>query len=168
MKNISFITLCCAAVLFVGCKDSNKQQGGMETDSPSEVVNPDTVVIEENNDLPDRIKKVSAKQEELVKEFYREYVFDSKPVKTDILSHYCTERLIKKLQDDYEYEGGGYAIWDFRTGNQDGPSKESRITSIKVISPVILEVHFLDMGTEGSHKIHFRPYGSTYLMDEIE
>lgn len=168
MKNISFIALCCATILFLGCKDSNKQEGTWQQEGESEAMTTDTVVIEQDNSMNDRSQKTSVQQEELIKDFYAKYVFGRKPLKEDILSHYCTERLINKLQQDYEYEGGGYAVWNFRTGNQDGPSHESRITSIKVISPIVLEVHFIDMGTEGSHKIHFRPDGATYKMDEIE
>lgn len=168
MKSIYFIALCCATILFIGCKDSNKQQGNWNLESQTEEVIADTVIVEQNNSMTEKKQEVSVQQEELVKEFYAKYVFGNMPVKEDILSHYCTERLINKLQQDYDYEGGGYAIWDFRTGNQDGPSKESRITSIKVISPIILDVHFIDMGTAGSHKIHFRPDGATYKMDEIE
>lgn len=168
MKNIFVISLFCTTALFLGCKDSNKQQGNWTFDSQAEEMIADTVIVEDNTSMNERDQQKAVEQEELVKDFYEQYVFGEKPVKMDILSHYCTERLIKKLQQDYDYEGGGYAIWEFRTDNQDGPSRESRITSIKVISPLILEVHFIDMGHKGSHNIHFRPDGAKYKMDEIE
>ena len=60
-----------------------------------------------------------AKVIQKIKEFYSNYVFGNKPLTGPIVNRYCTKKLAKKLADDYEYEGGGYAVWDFASGSQD-------------------------------------------------
>ena len=39
-------------------------------------------------------------------------------------------QLQKQLKDNYEYDSEGYAIWNFRTGMQDGPRDISKVTSV--------------------------------------
>lgn len=168
---IKGIAACACAVLafaLAGCKDNKPSATTDSEGNATEIeatINEDETATEASS-AEDATPNV--KQERLVREFYRKYVFGNTPYKQDILSHYCSERLMQKLKDDYDYNDGGYAIWDFRTGNQDGPSKESRITSIESISERCMEVRFLDMGIEGSHKIYFLPEGDDWKMDRID
>lgn len=153
------------AVAVAGCKDSKAP-----TPIPSEGIGVDTVSVSDAQaaEMQRAEESPNGVQEKLVREFYRKYVFGNEPMKSDVLSHYCSDRMIQMLKDKYDYaDGGGYAVWLFRSGMQDGPSRESRITSVTPVSQVCLEVSFVDMGNEGSHKIYFIPDGDSWRIDRI-
>ncbi len=62
-----------------------------------------------------------AKVTEMVNEFYPKYVFGGEETNAEILGKYCTKKLIQKLADDYDYDGEGYAVWNFRDSGNDSP-----------------------------------------------
>ena len=66
----------------------------------------------------------------LIEMFYADYVFGGEDYAPGV-EKYCTEKLIRRLKDDYthEYDGAGYAVWNFRTGCQDGPGDVSQVVS---------------------------------------
>lgn len=47
------------------------------------------------------------------------------------LEKHCSDSLLSKLSDAYEYDGGGYAVWKFRSGAQDGPGNAHAIICIE-------------------------------------
>lgn len=88
--------------------------------------------------------------------FYSAYVFgsyDFDPSKVSASVRY-------RLQQDYDYDDGGYAVWDFRTGYQDGPSNECRITSITPEGNGWYRVTMLDMGNNGTKHVKVAGYGN--------
>ncbi len=72
---------------------------------------------------------LDAKVAERLKEFYTKYVFGGEELTDALANEFCTKKLVKKLADDYEYEGGGYAVWDFRNPGNDTP--ESKVSDVK-------------------------------------
>jgi hypothetical protein len=84
-----------------------------------------------------------------------------------VAKEYCTDRLIKKLMADYEYEGGGYAVWDFRTDSQDGDGP-SKIKSVTPIGDNQYKVSFLDMGFKGSRVITVKWVNDVPLFDMVK
>ena len=86
----------------------------------------------------------------------------------DIINKYCTKKLAKKLADDYEYEGGGYAIWDFRSGYQDGESDIQTVEKIETLGDGKYKVFYNDWGTKGYCIISVVSEGDNILFDEIE
>lgn len=50
---------------------------------------------------------------ELIKDFYVTYVFGEEFLTDDSVDKFCTAELKQQLKDDFDYEGEGYAIWDF-------------------------------------------------------
>lgn len=48
----------------------------------------------------------------------------------DFLYQHCTKKLIQQLTGDYEYEGDGLAVWDFRTEMQNGPTSKNHIIDV--------------------------------------
>ncbi len=68
----------------------------------------------------------NAKVIQFIKDFYANYVFGEKNYIPAVKKH-CTAKLQKQLRDNYEYDGEGYTIRDFRTGTQDGPNEISPI-----------------------------------------
>ncbi len=66
-----------------------------------------------------------------IKEFYRTCVYGGEIPTEDMLESYCTKKLMKKLKDDYDYEGEGYAIWDFTTAEVD--RKGTEVKDVKAL-----------------------------------
>ena len=103
-----------------------------------------------------------------IKEFYTKYVFGEEEVTDEVMNKYCTKKLLKKLADDYEYDGGGYAIWDFRTDNQDGDKAKSGVTKIESVGDKKYKVSFNDMGTNAACIVSVVNEGGIILFDELE
>lgn len=104
-----------------------------------------------------------------LEEFYNTYVFGNKDF-SKIAKKVCTPRLLQYLKDGYEYEcedGECYAVWLFRSGNQDGPSDECRVLRITDEGDGWVCVSFIDMGITDATFIRFVPYNGQKLMDEI-
>lgn len=100
-----------------------------------------------NNETATSKADEDAAVEKLIRSFYEKFIFDDAKGNFDAeAKKYCTEKLLKKLAADYDFEDGGYAIWDFRSGEQEGFG-ESKINSIKrVREGLVYEVDMLDMG----------------------
>ena len=61
---------------------------------------------------------------EKIQTFYSRHIFGNEFANDSVIAKYCTKELAQKLRDDYDNEysddGGGYAVWKFRSGAQDG------------------------------------------------
>ena len=152
-----------AAAIAVSC--GNKQQA-QQSESDSTIVATDSVVVEEvapeNN-----AAELDAKAIEKIQKFYKEYVFGREEATDEVINSYCTKKLAKKLADDYEYEGGGYAVWDFRSGAQDGDSDVQKVNNVEALGEGKYKVSYNDMGTKGSCIISVVVDGDNILFDEI-
>ncbi len=86
-----------------------------------------------------------------LQELYDEYIFgsDGSGDFEDVVEHFSPE-ILSKLRNEFEYDGGGYAVWLFRTGAQDGPEDKSEVTSISTGGDGWYTVFFSDMGVKGS------------------
>ena len=90
------------------------------------------------------------------------------------LKSHCTRKMLKKLADSYEYEGGGFATWLFRSGAQDekynwGQNVESES---KILSIVAKDDHWyaytaLDMGWKFTNWVYLIKSGNTFLIDDV-
>lgn len=80
---------------------------------------------------------------------------------------HCTAKLQKQLKDNYEYDGEGYAIWNFRTGMQDGPSDISKVTSVTALGNGLYKVNFIDMGIKGNRTLKIIDVNGTLKFDAI-
>lgn len=163
MKKLLFIA---AAAITMSC--GNKQQA-QQSESDSIAVATDSVVAKVS--APNDADIIEAKTPEMIKEFYKKYVFDNmkerEEVTDDVIKKYCTKKLAKKLADDYEYEGGGYAIWDFRSGAQDGDSDVQEITKVESLGGGKFKVHYNDMGNKGAHILTVVLEDGNVRFDEI-
>ena len=77
--------------------------------------------------------KNSAKEDKIIMDFITEMYNSSLYVEDVFLEEHCTPRMLQQLRDDYEYEGEGYANWDFRSESNDGFSDENGIINIEKI-----------------------------------
>ncbi len=72
---------------------------------------------------------------------------------TAMLKKHCSQDVLRKLRQAYEYEGGGYAGWLFRTDFQDGPNNAHKVTQVEPLGDDMYKYYFLDMGNRGSHTV---------------
>jgi|GEM_PF-4594526 len=77
--------------------------------------------------------KNSAKEDKIIMDFITEMYNSSLYVEDVFLEEHCTPRMLQQLRDDYQYEGEGYANWDFRSESNDGFSDENGIINIEKI-----------------------------------
>ena len=97
----------------------------------------------------------NSKAIEKIQTFYSRHIFGDEFANDSVMAKYCTKELAQKLQDDYDNEysdGGGYAVWKFRSGAQDGEDIHE-IEKIESLGDGKYIVHYNDMGNKGTHTI---------------
>lgn len=99
-----------------------------------------------------------------ITDFYNSKKFENE----EFLKKHCSAEVLKKLADDYEYEGGGLASWDFRSGYQDGPSDRHEIISVESLNDNWYLYTFYDMGNKASHKIRVIQKDEDFVIDGIQ
>ncbi len=156
MKKLLFIAV---AAIAVSC--GNKQQA-QQPESDSTAVTTDTVTQQVESQV-DQQAAIDAKVSANIQEFYKNYVFGREELTDEAVNKYCTKRLAKKLADDYEYEGGGYAIWDFRSGDQDGD--ETKVLNVEALGDGKYKVV---MDGNSSRTISVIIDGDNVFFDEIK
>ena len=111
-----------------------------------------------------------AKVIEKIQDFYSNYIFGTKEVNVSVITQYCTKALAQKLRDDYDNEfsdGGGYAVWKFRSGAQDGTDVRE-IEKIESLGEGKFQVHYNDMGNKGVHTITIAIQNGEAFFDILE
>lgn len=99
-----------------------------------------------------------------IKEMYNNVCYENYA----FLEKHCSADMLKKLEEDYENEGGGYAVWDFRSGAQDGPSDLHEIISVTPEGDDWYKYEFYDMGIKGSHEIQVIQVDGEYLINDLK
>ena len=99
-----------------------------------------------------------------ITDFYNSKKFENE----EFLKKHCSAEVLKKLADDYEYEGGGLASWDFRSGYLDGPSNRHEVISVEPLGDNWYQYSFYDMGIKGSHKIRVIQEHEDFVIDGIQ
>ena len=160
MKKLLIIA---TAVAVVSC--GNKQQSQRHQDNNSFVTTTDSVATEESAaNQPNQ----NAKAIEKIQEFYKKYVFGREEMTREVAYKYCTKSLAKKLADDYDYDGDGYAVWDFRSGAQDGDSDVQEVESVEELAENMYKVTYNDMDHKGVCIITVVSEGDDILFHEID
>ena len=129
MKKIVFLAavLFCAASIMSSCKNAGGDGSSAEVKPENEPVveevfeNQDTLDVENAVDLS-RVPahENTPEQDEIIKNFITEMYNSSIYTEEEFLEKHCTESFLQQLRDDNDYEGGGYANWDFRSESNDG------------------------------------------------
>ncbi len=141
MKKILFLL---AAATAFSCSDKQAQQ-------QADVDNQTITIQQESSSSNTFDSKAIAK----IQTFYSKHVFGNEFANDSVIAQYCTKALAQKLREDYDNEysdGGGYAVWKFRSGAQDGED----IREVEKIEPLgdgKYQVHYNDMGNKGTHTI---------------
>ena len=113
---------------------------------------------------------VDTKAIEKILTFYTNYIFGPQEASDSVIAMYCTKSLAQDLSKAYNAEfsdGGGYAVWKFRSGAQDGEDIQ-KIEKIEPIGEHKYLVHYNDMGNKGSHTITVIIQGDAILFDKLD
>ena len=151
MKKILFIL----ATMVVSCSDKQPQEQVQPTvtESSAETISED----------------IDAKTIEKIQTFYGNYIFGRQEATDSVIAQYCTKTLAQKLRDDYDNEfseGGGYAIWEFRSGAQDGEDIQE-VEKIENLGENRYLVHYNDMGNKGTLTISTIVENNEILFDKL-
>ena len=151
MKKFLFIL----ATMVVSCSDKQPQEQVQPTvtESSAETIRED----------------IDAKAIEKIQTFYGNYIFGRQEATDSVIAQYCTKTLAQKLRDDYDNEfseGGGYAIWEFRSGAQDGEDIQE-VEKIENLGENRYLVHYNDMGNKGTLTISTIVENNEILFDKL-
>ena len=111
-----------------------------------------------------------AKVFEKIQTFYSNYIFGRQEATDTVIAKYCTKSLAKKLRDAYNNEfsdGGGYAVWKFRSNAQDGEDIHE-IEKIEPLGKNKYRVHYNDMGNKGTHTISIVQQNGEIFFDKLD
>ena len=106
--------------------------------------------------------KVDTKAIEKIQTFYTNYIFGDEFANDSVIAKYCTKNLAQELSKAYDAEfsdGGGYAVWKFRSDAQDGED----IREIEKNT-----VHYNDMGNKGTHTITIVQQDGEIFFDKLD
>lgn len=109
-----------------------------------------------------------AAAEQFIRQFYMTYVLGVTEF-APVAKKYCSPKLLKKLKDDNEYDDGGYAIWDFRSGEQDSIGV-SKVKSVKLVGDgLVYLVEMLDMGHPHTAQVTLvKTEAGDFLFDDVK
>lgn len=176
MKKILFaasaVVCISTASVSTGCNSSAKQAEVDSIAGRDSVVCADSTmnkvsVTSGNNTVDEMNKMIEEQAPNMLSEFYTRYVINMEEVNDNILKKFCTERLIQKLHDDYDYDGEGIAIWDFRSSKHDNEMYDGKLTGVESLGGGKFRVHYVNTGTAYSRDVAVVVVDGTVLLDEI-
>lgn len=105
-----------------------------------------------------------------IRNFYENYIFGNQPFAPSG-QKMCSQKMLNYLASKYDFDcpdKACYALWCFRSGNQDGPSDTSKVTEISSLGKGWYKVDFIDMGNSGSRSIKLITSGNKTVIDELK
>ena len=157
MRKLTYLLALMALAMVASCGNNAAQRAEQELQDS-------TAFADSSNDaIADSTARVEATIA-FITDFYNSKKFENE----EFLKKHCSAEVLKKLADDYEYEGGGLASWDFRSGYQDGPSDRHEIISVESLNDNWYLYTFYDMGNKGSHKIRVIQKDEDFVIDGIQ
>ena len=145
MNSIKKSLILLAAATAFSCSDKQEQQ------QQNSVANKPATVLQEQSS----VNALDAKVFEKILTFYTNYIFGPQEASDSVIAMYCTKSLAQELSKAYDAEysdGGGYAVWKFRSDAQDGEDIHE-VEKIEPIGDGKYLVHYNDMGNKGTHTI---------------
>ena len=115
---------------------------------------------------------VSASNNEIsfIRNFYDNYIFGNQDFDPSG-KKMCSQKMLNYLSSKYDFDcpdKACYALWCFRSGNQDGPSDISKVTEISPLDKGWYKVDFIDMGNSGSKYIKLITSDQKTEIDELK
>ena len=149
-----------AAATAFSCSDKQAQQQQNSVD--------DMQAIELQE--PSISNTLDAKSIEKIQTFYSRHIFGDEFANDSVIAKYCTKSLaleLSKAYDDEYSDGGGYAVWKFRSDAQDGED----IHEVEKIEPLgngKYLIHYNDMGNKGTHTITIVQQDGEIFFDKLD
>ena len=100
---------------------------------------------------------------EFIRDMYENVLYED----YGFLEKHCSESLLDKLSAAYDYDGEGYAVWEFRSGAQDGPSNEHAVISIEDEGDGWYRYTAVDMGITFRKRIKISHKGGKTMVEDI-
>jgi hypothetical protein len=113
---------------------------------------------------------VDTKAIEKIQTFYTNYIFGDEFANDSVIAKYCTKNLAQELSKAYDAEfsdGGGYAVWKFRSDAQDGEDVRE-VEKIEPLGNGKYTVHYNDMGNKGTHTITIVQQSGEIFFDKLD
>ena len=113
---------------------------------------------------------VDAKAIEKIQTFYSKHIFGNEFANDSVIAKYCTKGLAQELSKAYDNEfsdGGGYAVWKFRSNAQDGDDIQ-KVEKIEASGNGKYLVHYNDMGNKGTHTLTIVQQNGESLFDKLD
>ena len=110
----------------------------------------------------------------IIKKFITEMYNDGKFNDENFMLPHCSDEMIQKLRDEYDYEcedGDCYAFWLFRSGhNGENPNSDysTRLISITENGDGWFTYEYLDMGWKGENKIKVELIDDKVIIDDVQ
>lgn len=165
MRKKAFFIMVLSVIL--GCSSSKNEQKSTESISHSDSIQK----TEEVGEVTAESTAAEAKaREDKAITFITDMYNNKKYEDENFLMSHCSEEVLKKLRDDYEYDDGdgGLASWDFRSGEQDGPNDKHQIISVTQDGNGWYMYEFYDMGIRGSHSIKIVANGDDFMIEGLK
>ena len=147
-----------AAATAFSCSDKQAQQNSVDDMQAIELQEPSI-----SNTL-------DAKAIEKIQTFYANYIFGTQEATDSVIAKYCTKELAQELSKAYDDEysdGGGYAVWKFRSDAQDGEDIHE-VEKIEPLGDGKYLVHYNDMGNKGTHTITIVQQDGEIFFDKLD
>ena len=157
MRRLTYLLALMALAMVASCGNNAAQKAEQEPQDSATLADSSNIAIA---DSTARVEATIA----FITDFYNSKKFENE----EFLKKHCSAEVLKKLADDYEYEGGGLASWDFRSGYQDGPSDRHEVISVEPLGDNWYQYSFYDMGIKGSHKIRVIQERGDFVIDGIQ
>ena len=151
------LILLMAATAF-SCSDKQAQQNSVDDMQAIELQEPSI-----SNTL-------DAKAIEKIQTFYSRHIFGDEFANDSVIATYCTKNLAQELSKAYDAEfsdGGGYAVWKFRSDAQDGEDIHE-IEKIESLGDGKYLIHYNDMGNKGTHTITIVQQDGEIFFDKLD
>lgn len=115
----------------------------------------------------------SLDEETTIKEFLTKMYNSDQYNEYDFIEKHCSGHLLKKLQEDYDYDTDGvaYAVWDFRTCSQEVKpdcDEESRVINVESNGDGWYTYEFYDGGWRGKNRVKAFIRDGEVIMDALE
>ena len=168
--NKKAFSICLLAIMFImpACNNSGKKVESTITANESEEVVEKTT----EETVKETIEgAVTPSNDQAIVDFITEMYNNKSFQDYTFIEKHCSPSLLKKLSDDYDnpedYEDRGYAVWNFRSGAQDGPSDRHEIISVEQQGDGWFLYTFYDMGEKGSHKIRVFQKDGDFVIEDL-
>ena len=125
--------------------------------------------------MPEKSQKktsndVDSKAIAKIQTFYSKHIFGNEFANDSVIAKYCTKSLAQELSKAYDNEfvdGGGYAVWKFRSNAQDGEDIQE-VEKIEPLGDGKYLVHYNDMGNKGTHTITIVQQDGKIFFDKLD